>query len=72
MGDWTQIDMSLVKMGLWRSAAKRFPAPLTAYQRWLISLSAILVERTPGHSHTTLYPLRRIDTAICRAALNES
>jgi hypothetical protein len=54
------------------SAKKRYPAALTSHQRWLVSLSAILAERTPGHSHTTLYPLDRINKAISKARLRAS
>ncbi|MGW0731644.1 DUF1266 domain-containing protein [Streptomyces sp. NPDC002851] len=62
----------LLKAAFGPSAAKRYPHPLTAHQRWMVALPAILTERYVGGSHTTLYPLKRIDAAILRGRLEES
>ncbi|QKV91790.1 DUF1266 domain-containing protein [Streptomyces sp. NA02950] len=72
MAGWTQFGGALVKMAVGPSAKRRFPTPLTSHQRWMVSLAAILAERTPGHSHTLLYPLKRIDRSTSRARLSDS
>lgn len=62
----------LAKAAFGPSAAKRYPNPLTAHQRWMVALPAILTERYHGPSHTTLYPLKRIDATVQRLRLEES
>lgn len=63
---------ALLKSAFGPSAAKRYPDPLTAHKRWMVALPAILTERFFGGSHSTLYPLKRIDTATLRLRLEES
>lgn len=72
MAGWIQFGGTLVKMAVGPSAKKRYPTPLTSHQRWMVSLAAILAERTPGHSHTLLYPLKRVDVSTSRGRLSES
>ncbi|MGY0019483.1 DUF1266 domain-containing protein [Streptomyces sp. cg35] len=43
-----------------RKTEREYPAPLTAHQLWMVSLSAP-VSRDRGASRTTLYPFTRID-----------
>ncbi|MGW7486876.1 hypothetical protein [Streptomyces sp. NPDC054786] len=47
MNGWT-LASALLKMTFGRSAKKRYPTPLTAHQRWLVSLDAMLSERMWG------------------------
>lgn len=63
---------ALLKTAIGPSAKKRYPNPLTTHQRWMVSLDAILAERTWGHSHLTLYPLKRINPANSQVSLQQS
>jgi hypothetical protein len=67
-----KLIVSLVKMRTGRPAHKRYPTPLTAHQMWTVSLDGILAERMMGHSHLTLYPLKRINSTFCRTSLESS
>ncbi|MEV0406454.1 tetratricopeptide repeat protein [Actinoallomurus sp. NPDC050550] len=46
--------------------------PLSLHQLWLVSLSAILVERTFGGTHTSLYPLGWLSPRRARRMLDDS
>ncbi|AZS74864.1 hypothetical protein DDE74_31550 [Streptomyces lydicus] len=63
---------ALLKMAFGPSAKRRYPAPLSAHQRWMVSLDAVLAERMWGHSHLMLYPLKRINPTNCRVSLQQS
>ncbi|MFD8549805.1 DUF1266 domain-containing protein [Streptomyces sp. NPDC059649] len=63
---------ALWKMAFGPSAKKRYPAPLTTHQRWMVSLDAILAERSWGRSHLMLYPLKRINPTNCQVGLKQS
>lgn len=71
MSGWI-LASSLMKMAIGPSAKKRYPHLLSSHQRWMVSLDAILAERTWGHSHLTLYPLKRIDATNCKVSLKQS
>ncbi|MFG2832497.1 DUF1266 domain-containing protein [Streptomyces sp. NPDC048434] len=71
MNGWT-LASALLKMTFGRSAKKRYPNPLTAHQRWMVSLDAMLSERMWGRSHLMLYPLKRINSTHCKVGLQQS
>ncbi|MFI9358616.1 DUF1266 domain-containing protein [Streptomyces lydicus] len=71
MSGWI-LASALWKMAFGPSAKKRYPTPLTTHQQWMVSLDAILAERTWGHSHATLYPLKRINPTNCQVSLKGS
>ncbi|AJC62071.1 DUF1266 domain-containing protein [Streptomyces sp. 769] len=71
MNGWI-LASSLLKMAFGPSAKRRFPTPLTLHQQWMVSLDAILAERMWGHSHLTLYPLKRINSTNCKVSLEQS
>lgn len=54
------------------SAKRRYPTPLTTHQRWMVSLDAVLAERTWDRSHLMLYPLKRINPSNCQTSLKQS
>ncbi|MFH8572310.1 DUF1266 domain-containing protein [Streptomyces sp. NPDC017993] len=64
--------VALVKMAIGRPAHKRYPATLTDHQKWMVSLDAILAERSYGHRHLALYPLKRINSTQPRVSLKSS
>ncbi|MFE3885676.1 DUF1266 domain-containing protein [Streptomyces lydicus] len=66
------LAVTLVKMAIGRPAHKRYPAALTSHQKWIVSLDAILAERSWGHRHLALYPLKRINPIQCRVSLKTS
>ncbi|WP_199493124.1 DUF1266 domain-containing protein [Marinitenerispora sediminis] len=63
---------TLLVMAFGRPAKTKYRTPLTTHQLWMVSLAGILAERTPGRSHTLLYPTRRIDRRNPKLRLSES
>ncbi|MDG4862521.1 hypothetical protein P8605_30735 [Streptomyces sp. T-3] len=57
----TTMARSIWHMAFGPSALKRCAAPLSAHQRWNVSLGAILDQRSSGRSHLRLYPLKRVN-----------